>query len=191
MMAKYVIGLTGGIAAGKTAAAEYLKKLGACVVDADEIARHTGEREILAAFPDCADAGRLDRRRLRQRVFADPPALAKLDSITHPLIIKAIEARLAAESQVVVLVAPLLYETGLDRRCDYVLNISAPPDLRIKRLQKRDNIGKELAYNMLKAQTNEQERQNKADLTISNDGDEKALERKIGEWWTRLLEKVG
>ena len=191
MMADYVVGLTGGIAAGKTAATEYLKKLGAYVVDADEIARQTGEREILAAFPDCQNAGRLDRRRLRQRVFADSSELNKLDSITHPLIFEAIETRLAAAPKVAVLVAPLLFETDLDKRCDFVLNIAAPQELRIERLCKRDNIDKELAYNMLKAQTDEEERQKRADLTIRNDGDERAFELKIKEWWIKLLEQVG
>lgn len=185
------VGLTGGIASGKSLAAGTFAALGAPVLNADQVARDVvapgteGLRRIRERFgaafilPD----GQLDRRRMREHVFGDPSARRALEAITHP----AIGARLrqwrdAQTAPYCVLDVPILIESGLDRLVDRILLVDAPPELQIERLVTRDRIAPALARQMLAAQATREQRRDRADDLILNDGTPEA----VGEAVRRL-----
>lgn len=182
-MARLKIGLTGGIASGKSVAAEVFARLGASIVDADIVSREVGQKEIALNFPQCVTAGVLDRRKLREYVFSSPQELRKLNAITHPLILTRITETVDKTDGVAVIVAPLLCESGLYKFCDVNICITASADRRISRLKKRDNIDDELAYNMIAAQMSDNDKIALCDYVICNDGSKEELEDKIEKWW--------
>lgn len=173
------VGLTGGIASGKSLAATAFAALGAPVINADQVARDVvapgteGLRRIRERFGAAfiqAD-GQLDRRRLREHVFADAQARRDLEAITHP----AIGARLrqwrdAQTAPYCVLDVPILVESGLDRLADRILVIDAPVAVQVERLVERDRISAELAARMLAAQASREQRLARADDVILNAG---------------------
>lgn len=141
-----VIGLVGGIAAGKSAVANLFVARGFEHLDADAVARAVADlpavvTAVAAAFgPGVVVAGRLDRANLGQQVFADPAARRRLEAILHPYILAALDERLAAAKAAgrpALLDAPLLFETGLDHRCDHVVFVDAPLTVRQQRAATR------------------------------------------------------
>jgi dephospho-CoA kinase len=187
-----LVGLTGGIASGKSTFAAALRAAGAPVVDADRIARDAVRRgspaleAIVRAFgpevlgPD----GELDRPRMAARVFADPEARARLEAIVHPAVRRAVvaeTARLAAEGHdLAVYDVPLLFETGLDRDVDCVLVVYAPREVQRERLVGRDGLGAAEAEARLDAQRPIEEKARRADVVVTNEGDVAALREKAG-----------
>ena len=181
-MAGYRVGLTGGVASGKSAVAELFAGLGVVVADADVAARAVVEpgepalADVVAAFgADVLDAsGRLDRARLRARVFNDSGARRELEGLLHPPIRSALrKAAEAAPGPYVIVAIPLLAEGGgrdaypwLDR----ILVVDAPIELQRSRLIARDGIDAALADRMLAAQAGRQERLAIADDVVVNDG---------------------
>jgi dephospho-CoA kinase len=191
------VGLTGGIASGKSAVAGVFADLGVPVIDTDAIAREVvepgtpGLARVVAAFgqevlgPD----GHLDRKRLRSIVFADTDARRRLENILHPLIRAAMEDRSAvAEGPYQVLVIPLLVESGLNTSVDRVLVVDCPEKLQIERVMRRDRASEPEARAILRAQTSRGERLALADDVIVNDSDLGALERKVRELDVRYRE---
>ena len=174
------IGLTGGIASGKSLVAARFAEHGVEVIDADLIARELAEpgqpahREILTEFGSSilnAD-GEIDRRHLRRLVFADAKYRRRLEAILHPLVYQRMEERARfSAGPYLVLVVPLLVETGYSGFCDRVLVIDKPPALQLKRLMQRDNIDATEASLMLAAQTDRATRLAAADDRIDNSGD--------------------
>jgi dephospho-CoA kinase len=174
-----IVALTGGIASGKSAVAEGFTRLGVPVLDTDQIARDVVEpgSPALAALvrefgPDILDAsGRMDRNRMRERVFADPAQRKRLESITHPAIRAELVRRAAeADGPYQVHVIPLLVESG---RADYyerVLVIDVPPEDQIRRLMARDGSSEEEARRILAAQVTREQRLEAADDVIENTG---------------------
>lgn len=182
------IGLTGGIASGKSAAARVFADLGVPVIDSDEIARAVVEpgtpalAAVTAAFgANLLDSdGRLNRSKLRAIVFADPVARHRLEEILHPRIRDTMAARsAAAPGPYQVLVIPLLIESGLGSRVDRVLVVDCPEALQMERLRRRDGSSETDARAMLAAQSNRDTRLAVADDVIVNDGDLGALERQV------------
>jgi dephospho-CoA kinase len=185
-----LIGLTGGIATGKTTFAAALRAAGAPVVDADGLAREAVRRggpaldEIVRAFgpevlgPD----GELDRPRMAARVFGDPEARARLEAIVHPAVRRAVAAetaRLAAQGHDLAFYdVPLLFETGLDREVDCVLVVFAPREVQLERLAARDGLGPAEAEARLAAQMPVEEKARRADIVVTNDGDVAGLRAK-------------
>ena len=148
------VALTGGIASGKTTVADLFAALGVPLIDTDLIARHVVEpgqpalAEVVAAFgPGVLDAdGRLDRRRMRERIFADPSARRHLEAILHPAIRDEMERQSrAAGGPYQVLVIPLLTEGGRHDHVDRVLLVDAPESLQLERLMARDRVSREQA----------------------------------------------
>lgn len=189
-MAKITIGLTGGIASGKSVASDILRLFGAEIIDADIVSRQVGQGEIAQAFPDCTTGGALDRRKLRKVVFGDERKLKLLNSITHPLIVAEILRKRDEINGVAVIVAPLLLEVGLHKYCDKVITVTAQADTRIKRIVERDNITESLAYNMIEAQASDEARIAIADYVVQNDGTEDELRGRLKEWWSQNIENV-
>lgn len=173
------VGLTGGIASGKSAVSDRFGSLGITVLDADDIARELVEpgqpalAEIRAAFGDeyITTSRELDRRALRQHVFHDPEARRKLEAILHPRIRAALESRSAlATSPYVIVSVPLLAEVGGYPWLDEVIVVDVTRATQLRRLLMRDRVDLELANRMLDAQVTREERVAIADQVIENEG---------------------
>lgn len=173
-----LVALTGGIASGKTAVSDGLARLGATIIDTDLIAREVvapgtpGLDRIREYFgsevlnPD----GSLNRAELRCRVFSNPRDRTMLEAITHPLIEGEVKARIAAADQAdyIVLVVPLLVESGLFGDVDRVVVVDVPEQVQIERLTARDDIDVEQAKAIIRSQATRQSRLAIADHVIDN-----------------------
>ncbi|HUS25630.1 MAG TPA: dephospho-CoA kinase [Candidatus Binatia bacterium] len=182
------IGLTGGVASGKTATATAFAALGVPVLDADQVAREVvapGEpalQAIVEAFgPEALQAdGTLDRRRMRERVFADDAARGRLERITHPAIrARLVRWRDAQAGPYCLLAVPILIESGMAALVDRILLIDVPEDVQVRRLTARDGIDEALAHRMLAAQAPRERRLARAHDVIRNEGDLAALEAAV------------
>ena len=193
-MATYVVGLTGGIGSGKTAASDCFGALGVVVVDADVEARRVVEPgsaaldAITARFGDqvLAADGALDRPRLRERVFNDPAARAWLEQLVHPLVNRRMADQLrAARSAYAVLVNPLM--RGRDPRAHRVLVIDVPEAVQVRRTVARDGVDEAGARAVLAAQISRAERLAFADDVITNDGTLADMRAAVGGLHERYL----
>ena len=181
-----LIALTGGIASGKSAVAEIFAQLGAPVLDTDQIARDVVEpgtpalAKLVAEFgSDILDAsGRLDRARMRERVFADPAQRKKLEAITHPAIRDELAARAQrAQGPYQIHVIPLLIESGRADLYDRVLVVDTSEEAQLERLMARDGSNEALARQILAAQASREDRLDAADDVIVNTGTLQDLHR--------------
>lgn len=190
MKRRFTVGLTGGIASGKSLVADRLASLGAAVVDTDVISRE----QTAAGMPALAEIGRqfgadlirgdgtLDRARLREQVFADPGARKRLEAILHPRIRRAAWERAGGTAgSYLVMVVPLLVETGFTDGIDRVLVIDAPRELQIGRLRNRDGHTRREALAILASQASRRQRRARADDVILNDRSRRRLVRKVDE----------
>jgi dephospho-CoA kinase len=173
------VGLTGGIGSGKSAASAHFSKLGAEVIDTDLLSRELVEpgqpslAEIVDAFGErmLDGDGRLDRSRLRERIFADPAARRTLEEILHPRIREAMLARAQRSSApYVIFVIPLLFETGQQALVDRVLLVDVPEALQRARVGTRDGLDDARIDRILQAQSDRETRLRGADDVICNDG---------------------
>lgn len=173
-----MIGLTGPTGAGKSYVSQIFSELGFAVIDADKIAKDIMEKgsPTLAKIADAfgkdmlkAD-GSLDRQKLADTAFADEHKTKLLNSITHPAILdiaKALAEQYAEQGRKFVMFdAPLLFESGADKICDFVISVIAPHDVRISRIQKRDGITKEQAERRMSAQHDDDFYIDKSDFCI-------------------------
>jgi dephospho-CoA kinase len=192
-----IVALTGGIASGKTAAANEFAALGATVIDADQIARDIVEpgqpafADVVAEFgPACLDNnGRLDRRHLREVVFADVAKRKRLEAITHPAIHTELARRAAqAVGPYQIHVMPLLVESHRASTYERVLVVDCAEELQLARLIQRDQSNETLARRILAAQATRQQRLAVADDVIKNDSDLDQLLQQVRELHTRYLE---
>jgi dephospho-CoA kinase len=194
------IALTGGIASGKTTVANLFAARGAVLIDTDVIAREVVEpgQPALQAVVDAFGAGvlgpdgRLDRRQLRETIFADPAARRRLESILHPAIRAEMErqstaAALARPDAYQLLVIPLLAEGGRRDHVDRVLVVDAPEDLQVERLTARDAVTREQARASLKAQAPREARLAIADDVVHNTGRLDELEAQVSALHARYL----
>lgn len=190
------VGLTGGIASGKSSAASLFSALGVPVIDADAISREVTApgTALLARIAERFGArylradGSLDRRALRELVFCDTKARADLESLTHPAIFQAIEARAAAAGgPYQILELPLLVEKSHASLVDRVLVIDCDEALQIRRLQARDGSTVEQARAILGAQASRATRLEAADDVITNDGDLHSLRDQVERCHMRYL----
>lgn len=193
----YVVGLTGGIASGKSAVARRFEAHGTPVHDADVAARvvvepgSAGLAEIVEAFGEgVLDAqGRLDRAAMRRRVFTDDAAKHRLEAIIHPRVREWLRQRALAEPAPYCLLAvPLLAEHIADYRwLDRILLVDVPEAVQLERLIARDGIDRPLAERMLAQQASRAERLALADDVIDNSGSEAALDAHVDALHRRYL----
>ena len=176
-MANWVLGLTGGIGSGKSAVSAIFEELGIQVVDADIVAREVvepgsvGLTKITAHFGDeiLTNNGTLDRAKLRAIIFADESQKQWLNNLLHPLIRESMLSQLKqATSNYVILVAPLLFENGLEKYCNHTLLIDVPVDVQITRTTARDNVSVELAKQIIASQMSRADKQQKAGDILDN-----------------------
>ncbi|KLU09260.1 MULTISPECIES: dephospho-CoA kinase [unclassified Kocuria] len=187
------IGLTGGIASGKSTVSRRLTELGATVIDADAIARalqepgQPGLEGIVEEFgpsvltPD----GRLDRAALGALVFGDPEARQRLNAIVHPLVRAEAERLAAAAGEDAVLVEdiPLLVETGQHERFDHVLTVQAPVEERVRRMVEDRAMTETDARARIAAQATDEERAAVSDTVLANDDSVQRLLDRVDAWW--------
>jgi dephospho-CoA kinase len=194
----FAVGLTGGIGSGKTSVAEVFARLGAGVVDTDEIARAlTGPGQaavgkISRRFgPQYVTAeGALDRARMRKLVFEDARAKKDLESLLHPLIRREAERRIASSTApYAILVVPLLFESGAYRTLvQRVLVVYSEQETSIERVRQRDNLSRDEILAIMAAQVGRAERLRRADDVIRNDGDLATLEAQIAALHRKYLD---
>jgi dephospho-CoA kinase len=194
------IGLTGGIGSGKSTVAGLFAARGVPVIDADVIARELvapGQPalvEIIAAFgAEMVNAdGQLDRARLRERVFNDAAQRERLEAILHPRIRAVMAERAAAQSTTyVLLVIPLLFESGQRDLVDRMLVVDVPVELQRARVSARDHLSDAQIDAILAAQLSRDQRIDGADDVIDNSGDAAALERQVDDLHRRYLQLSG
>jgi dephospho-CoA kinase len=192
-----VIGLTGGIGSGKTLATDHFERLGITVVDADRASRVIVEPgrpaldEIADAFgQDVLQAdGTLDRPALRRIVFADPEQRRRLEAITHPRIAEEIRRQLdASTSPYTILVSPLLFESGQDRFAQRILLVDAHESLQRHRAATRDQVSEKQIEAIMAAQMSREERRQRADDVILNEGHIEHLHAMVEKLHQRYLE---
>jgi dephospho-CoA kinase len=197
----HVIGLTGGIGSGKSTVAQFLRELGATVIDADEGARAavepgtTGFEKVVAEFGDeFVTDGKLDRARLAELVFErDPDARRRLNSIVWPLVREWMaerqqEAQERRES-VVVLEVPLLFEGGLHATMDAVIVVYIPSQLEVRRLMEK-GYTEEQARARMSAQLSLEEKARQADYVIDNSGTREETKERTADMWREITARA-
>ena len=193
------VGLTGGIASGKSMVAAELAARGAIIIDADALAREVVEpgTPALAAILDrfgmqVHKDGQLDRSRLAEIVFADPIARRDLERIVHPAVReRAAELeRAAGDAAVVVHVIPLLVETGQHEDFDLVVTVDADHETQIQRLMARNGFTRAEAESRIAAQASREDRTRAADVVLYNTGSMTQLKQQIDALWTELSSAV-
>jgi dephospho-CoA kinase len=194
---RFVVGLTGGIGSGKSAAADEFGRLGASVVDTDVIARELTEKggaaitEVEKLFgKDFIAAGAMDRKRMRDHVFADPAARRALEALLHPLIREESGRRIAAAAgPYVVHVVPLLLESPDYRsRVDRVLVVDAPEEMQLERVLARSGLSGPEVRAIMRSQIPRAERLAAADDVIDNRGPRDALRNQVAALHQKYLQ---
>lgn len=197
---KPVIGLAGGIGSGKSMVARILASLGAGVIESDVLAhQELSDPEVIRTLTEwwgdsiLGPDGRVDRRRLAARVFKHPEEKARLESLIHPRVARRREKLIqafGAEDAVcaVVLDSPLLFETGLDQRCDAVVFVEAERSVRAERVRKARGWSAEELDRREKLQAPLDKKRSGADHRIVNNSGEDELRSQVVRWFNRLLE---
>jgi len=196
---RFLLGVTGGIATGKTTVVNLLREKGASVIDFDRLARTVVEpdkpawKDIVAYFGEQVlqqDRG-LDRKKLSDIVFQDLEKRKKLEGFTHPRIlgefIRELEAIVSGNPEAIILVdIPLLIEQNLQYLFHKLLVVHVPEEQQVQRLMERDKIGREEAAGRLKAQLPIEEKVSYADFVIRNGGSPEETKRQVDELWETL-----
>jgi dephospho-CoA kinase len=198
----FIIGLTGGIATGKSTVVEMLRRKGALIIDADQLAREVVEpnqpawQEVLSWLGDSVllpDLN-LDRVKIAELVFGDQQKLKTLNAIIHPRVGTRIleltrEIEQANPDAVIIYDIPLLIEAGMQEMVDLILLVYAPPALQLKRLIERDNLTAEEAELRLVAQLPIDEKKRFAHQIIDNSGSLAETEKQVDRFWSDLESK--
>tara|TARA_B100001029_G_C15057967_1_gene455927 strand:- start:217 stop:813 length:597 start_codon:yes stop_codon:yes gene_type:complete len=193
----FIVGLTGGIGSGKTVASDRFEELGVKVVDADIASRVVVENgqpalhSIEGKFGSdvISDDGSLNRAKLREIIFKDNEAKSWLEALLHPLIAKHISDEISrATSKYAVLVSPLLFETSQFEMCNRTLLIDVSKEVQILRTTARDNVSRSQVEKIISSQMDRDQKINKADDVIVNDGEINDLISKIDDIHQKYIE---
>ena len=191
----FLIGLTGGIASGKSTVAKLLASYGAETIDADQVARDVvalgsaGLSEVIEEFGSevLMESGELDRVVLGRIVFEEPTKRKRLEEILHPLIKQRTNQLLAqASSPVVVYAVPLLVEANVDHPFDMILTVEAGVANQIERMVRSRGLSEEDAMKRISAQASESARRERADMVIDSSGSREQLEKQIALLWPKI-----
>lgn len=194
-----IIGLTGGIASGKSTVSNYLSELGAIIIDADKIAHEIMEKgktaywQVIEAFGReiLAENGEIDRSRLGKIVFNNLEKKKILEEITHPQVIREMREKIEeyrAENKVIVLDVPLLFEAGLDSMVDETWVVYVDRETQLQRLIARDGLSYEEANKRIQAQMSLEKKRVLADFVINNKGNIEDLKRQVLLKWREINE---
>ena len=191
-----VIGLTGGIATGKTTVSNYLKELGYSIIDADVIARQVvepgtnGLRMITDTFGEkvLTSDGQLDRQHLAQLVFMSSEQLQQLNRILQPIIRERIQELIStSKDPVVVIDVPLLYEQHYEDLCDVVMVVSVQPQQQLERLMNRNHLTMDEAKNRVASQMPLSPKERLADVVIDNNGSVEETRQQVKKWLNQVV----
>lgn len=188
-----IIGLTGGIAAGKSTASALIREMGIPVICADTIAHAVMEPGAKAYKAVVKEFGKeildrkknIDRKALGRIVFGNPILIKKLNSLVHPFVIEETKKQIDCHSRgggnpgAIVLDVPLLFETNLDKLCDTTILIAAPTKVTLQRITKRDGLTRKEALERINSQMTLEEKKKLADFVIENTGTKALLKKKI------------
>jgi len=194
-----IVGLTGGVSSGKSLVAGELKRLGARIIDADEIAREVtcpgkdAYNGIVKEFGSgvLSPDGQINRKALGAIVFSDYEKLRRLNEITHPGIMREIVLRLSLfgekyPGELLILDAPLLIEVGLHKTMDRVIVVYADEDKQIERLKKKDNLSDDEALKRIRAQIPLSKKRGYADFVIDNNGNVEETLKQVKDVYLKL-----
>ncbi len=183
-----ILGLTGGIACGKTTISNIFKQLGVKVIDADKVAREVIElpeivNQIKKNYGDEVFInGKLDRKKLREIIFNDKEKIMKLNSIIHPKVIDIFKEEYNKNKfsdEIIVFDIPLLFEVGLEKYCNKTIVVYVNEEIQIKRVMERDKSSRELAKKIIDAQMELSKKIKMADYAIENNSTISELEKKV------------
>lgn len=191
-----MIGLTGGIATGKSNLSAALRQAGARVIDADEISRGltapggAALPRIRQAFgPRVFDGESLNRRALGAMVFGSEENRSRLNAIVHPMVLERIRAEIAAGDGPVIMDVPLLFECGMDAWCDEIWCAYVPQRVQLERLMQRDGLTRRQALARIHSQMPTLEKARKADRVIRTAGSREESARIVLSMWRETLQK--
>jgi len=191
----YLIGLTGGIASGKSTVASAWSELGGIEIDADQLAREVvapgtpGLSQVLAKFgSELAKNGELDRKALGELVFADSAKRKQLEEIIHPLVKNLASERIAKlpSESIVIYNVPLLVEASVDLDFDKIVTVEAPAEKQIERLIRNRNMSKEEAIARVESQASPAQRANVADVILNSNQDIQLLLKDAKKLWRQI-----
>jgi dephospho-CoA kinase len=193
-----IIGLTGNIASGKSVVSRFLKKLGADIVDVDQLAKKVQSKNVNGVIDKMKEVfgkeivlnGKVDRKRLGSIVFSDKEKLNKLNEVMIPVMTKVvkkiIEEKRVSGVKVLVVDAAILFEASWGKIVDTVWVVYIPKKLQLERLMKRENIGRGEALRRIESQMPISEKIKRTDVVIDNSGDFSQMESQILELWKKI-----
>lgn len=190
------VGLTGGIASGKSTISQLFSNLGVTIIDTDLISHQLmqpGQPAFLQTVKHFGKSilksnGNLNRKKLREIIFNQPQQKSWLEKMIHPLIRQKTQDAMqqASTQKYVLVVVPLMFETGFDKLLDHIIAINCPVDIQLKRLTQRDNINLSLAQQIIAAQMDNQTRINRADSQLTN-ADDSSRQQDVLQLHLKLL----
>lgn len=188
---RLVVGLTGGIACGKSYVSNFLINKGYKVVDTDKISHDLYKNDIFMNLleqyiPEAFVNGVLDKKLLREIVFSNKSKLDILNALSHPLIYKRCEEEIEKSDGIIFIDAPILFEANFNTLCDLTVCVYTTKVIQLKRLIERDNISESLAKKIIKSQMNLEEKKNKCDLLIKSEEDFSKTDQNI----LHVLERI-
>lgn len=174
-----IIGLTGGIASGKSTVSKIFRELGAKIVDADIKAKEISEREDIVKEignifgKEVINSERkIDRLKIKEIVFNNKEKLKKLNDLIHPKVMEEFKKikENTGKNDIIIFDVPLLFESGMDKMCDKIILVFTDKDIQIKRMLERDGITEELAEKIINSQMSLEEKLNKSQIHLENNG---------------------
>lgn len=190
-----IVGLTGGIASGKSTVSKMFKELGAEIIDADIEAKEISQREdVVSEMKNIFgnkilnENGKIDRNKIKEIVFSDKEKLKMLNNLIHPKVMEEFKKikENADKNDIIIFDIPLLFETGMDKMCDKIMLVFVDINTQIKRMIERDNITEELAVKIINSQMSLDEKLKKSEIHIENNGTLENLREKAENIYREL-----
>lgn len=193
-----IVGLTGGIASGKSTVSNYFREFGAEVLDADVVAKELSEKEenvakIIEIFGDeiLDENGNISRKKMRERAFLEKDKLKQLNELIHPQVIEVFKNKKenTKEDEIVIFDIPLLFEAGMESLCDTVIVVYISKRVQLERMMKRDRHGIDLAERIIESQMSMSDKIDKADIIINNNCTLEDLKNNVNVVYYNLQKK--
>lgn len=193
-----IVGLTGGIASGKSTVSNYFREFGAEVLDADVVAKELSEKEenvakIIEIFGDeiLDENGNISRKKMRERAFLEKDKLKQLNELLHPQVIEVFKNKRenTKEDEIVIFDIPLLFEAGMENLCDTVIVVYISKRVQLERMMKRDRHGIDLAERIIESQMSMSDKIDKADIIINNNCTLEDLKNNVNVVYYNLQKK--
>ncbi len=194
-----IVGLTGGIASGKSTVSSIFKDFGIKIVDADRVAKEISNKKIniekiidIFGKSILDEHNEIDRKKLRERAFEDKNLLNQLNNLVHPQVIEYFKEEKDCNNikNIVIFDVPLLFESQIDKMCDKIIVVAVSKDVQVKRIIKRDNSSEKLALKIIESQLPLEYKIEHADFVIYNDATIEDLKTKVKEVYNVLEENV-